>query len=68
MAGSMEEILKVIEHVKYKKTEGSLYVMSERIGWMPKQKEQTFLVSHHYVDIQSKMESYLGSSGLDWIR
>ena len=53
MSGNnLEEILKVVEHVKNRKMEGTLYLMSERIAWMPKQKD-TFLVSHQYVDIKS---------------
>jgi transcription initiation factor TFIIH subunit 1 len=50
---SLEEIKLVIEHVKNKKVEGTLYLMSERIAWMPKGKE-VFLISHHYVDIKSR--------------
>lgn len=49
---SLEEIKLVVENVKHKKIEGSLYLMSERIAWMPKQKS-AFTTSHHYVDIKS---------------
>ncbi len=49
---NLEEIVLVVENVKNKKIEGSLYVMSERIAWMPKQKN-VFTISHHYVDIKS---------------
>jgi transcription initiation factor TFIIH subunit 1 len=49
---SLEEIKLVIENVKCKKVEGSLYLMSERLAWMPKQKTLS-TISHHYVDIKS---------------
>jgi transcription initiation factor TFIIH subunit 1 len=52
MSGNLEEIKLVVENVKYKKIEGALYLMSERIAWMPKQKN-AFTVSHNYVDIKS---------------
>ena len=54
MAGnSREEIKLVVEYVKHKKVEGTLYLMSERIAWMPKGKVTTFTTSHYYVDIKS---------------
>ncbi len=49
---NLEEIVLVVENVKNKKIEGTLYVMSERVAWMPKQKN-VFTISHHYVDIKS---------------
>ena len=49
---NLEEIVLVVENVKHKKIEGSLYLMSERIAWMPKQKN-VFTISHHYVHIKS---------------
>lgn len=49
---NLEEIKLMVEHVKYKKVEGTLYVMSERIAWMQKQKN-SFAISHYYVDIKS---------------
>ena len=53
MSGSsLEEIKLVIENVKHKKVEGVLYLMNERLAWMPKQKT-TLTTSHHYVDIKS---------------
>jgi len=50
---NLEEIVMVVENVKHKKIEGALYLMNERIAWMPKQKS-VFTVSHHYADIKSK--------------
>ena len=49
---NLEEIIMVVENVKNKKIEGALYLMSERIAWMPKQKN-IFTLSHLYVDIKS---------------
>ena len=49
---NLEEIVMVVENVKHKKDEGTLYLMSERIAWMQKQKN-VFSVSHHYADIKS---------------
>lgn len=54
---NLEEIKLVVENVKHKKMEGSLYVMSERIAWMPKGKS-AFTTSHYYVDIKSREEKY----------
>ena len=57
MAGkqqNLEEIIMVVENVKNKKIEGALYLMSERIAWMPKQKN-VFTLSHLYVDIKSTL-------------
>lgn len=58
---NLEEIVMVVENVKNKKIEGALYLMSERIAWMPKQKS-VFTVSHHYVDIKTQKISTEGKS------
>ena len=55
---NLEEIVMVVEYVKHKKVEGTLYLMNERIAWMPKAKN-FFTVSHHYADIKSKKETKL---------
>ena len=47
-----EDVLLVVAHVKNKKCEGTLYMMSERMAWMPATR-QTFTVTHNYVDIKS---------------
>lgn len=47
-----EEITLSVENVKYKKAEGTLYLMTERIGWMPKNQD-TFTYTSHYGDIKS---------------
>jgi hypothetical protein len=49
---SLEEIKLLVENVKWKKNEGSLYLMGERLAWIPKQKNCN-TISHHYVDIKS---------------
>ena len=41
MSRSSEDVLLQIAAVKYKKYEGILFVMSERIGWMPGNKVQS---------------------------
>lgn len=58
---NLEEIVMVVENVKNKKIEGALYLMSERIAWMPKQKN-AFTISHHYVDIKTQKISTEGKS------
>jgi polyisoprenoid-binding protein YceI len=53
MSGNnFEEILHNIDNVKVKKVEGTLYVMNEKITWMPKAKNLA-TISHNYVDIKS---------------
>lgn len=55
MAKSQEEdVLLIVSHVKNKKCEGYLYMMSERMAWMPTAKD-TFTVSHNYADIKSRL-------------
>lgn len=55
---NIEEIKLVVEHVKHKKIEGTLYVMGERIAWMSKQKNAS-TVSHNYVDIKSRFSKLI---------
>ena len=43
-----------VDHVKSKKVEGTLYMMSERMGWMPKHKD-VFTLSFDYCDIKRKL-------------
>ena len=51
MSKSSEDVLLVVSHVKNKKCDGTLYMMSERMAWMPATKE-TFTISYNYVDIK----------------
>jgi len=53
MSKSSEDVLLVVSHVKNKKCDGTLYMMSERMAWMPSTKE-TFTISYNYVDIKGK--------------
>lgn len=53
MTTSSEEILLQVGQVRYKKGDGTLYVMSERLAWMLDHRD-TVTVSHRYMDIKSK--------------
>eukprot|EP00088_Acartia_fossae_P015028 TRINITY_DN1813_c0_g1_i4.p1 TRINITY_DN1813_c0_g1~~TRINITY_DN1813_c0_g1_i4.p1 ORF type:complete len:547 (+),score=108.70 TRINITY_DN1813_c0_g1_i4:30-1643(+) len=52
MSRSSEDVLLQIPQVKYKKLEGQLFVMSERLGWMPGSKSG-FTVAHKYTEIKT---------------
>jgi len=54
MSKSSEDVILVVSHVKNKKCDGTLYMMSERMAWMPSAKE-TFTISYNYVDIKGKI-------------
>ncbi len=49
-----EDVRLKVDHVKSKKVEGTLYMMSERMGWMPKHKD-VFTLSFDYCDIKCKL-------------
>lgn len=51
MARSSEEVLLIVNHVRHKKVDGSLYLMGERLAWMQAHKN-TFTISHPYSDIK----------------
>ena len=53
MTTSSEDVLAHIGHVKVKKNDGDLYLMTERIAWMPNGKD-TFTISHKYCDIKTQ--------------
>lgn len=46
-----EDILLQVNHVRHKKSDGVLFLMSERIGWLMTSKD-TFSVSYQYADIK----------------
>ena len=48
-----EDVRLKVDYVKSKKVEGTLYMMSERMGWMPKHKD-VFTLSFDYCDIKSQ--------------
>ena len=56
MSRSSEDVLLQLGQVKYKKYEGNLFVMSERIGWMPGNKSN-FSVVHKYTEIKSQVNT-----------
>ena len=53
MSRSSEEVLLVVKNVRHKKSEGTLYMMGERMAWMLESKN-VFNVSHLYADIKGK--------------
>ncbi|XP_050408236.1 general transcription factor IIH subunit 1 [Patella vulgata] len=53
MSRSSEEVLLIVNHVRQRKTDGTLYMMGERLAWMPGGKD-TFTISHLYADIKSQ--------------
>jgi transcription initiation factor TFIIH subunit 1 len=48
-----EDVLHQIDHVRVRKIDGALYLMAERIAFMPNGKEQ-FTISHRYADIKTQ--------------
>ena len=50
---SSEEVLLIVNSVKNKKTDGMLYMMGERVGWMQVSKSN-FTYSYLYSDIKCK--------------
>ncbi|XP_076311883.1 general transcription factor IIH subunit 1-like isoform X2 [Tachypleus tridentatus] len=61
MGTSSEDVLLMVNHVRHKKSDGTLYLMAERIAWMLEGKE-TFSVSHKYADIKMQKISPEGKS------
>ena len=57
MSKSSEDVLLAVSHVKNKKCDGMLYMMSERMAWMPATKE-TFTISYNYVDIKGNVLAF----------
>lgn len=54
MTTSSEDVLMQVSQVRYKKGDGTLYVMNERIAWMLDNRD-TVSVSHKYADIKCKI-------------
>lgn len=52
MTTSSEDVLLQMGEVRYKKGDGTLYVMNERLAWMAEHRD-TVTVSHRYADIKS---------------
>ncbi|BFZ04304.1 hypothetical protein BsWGS_07342 [Bradybaena similaris] len=53
MSKSSEEVLLIIKNVKNKKTDGTLYMMGERMAWMLESKN-VFNLSYMYADIKAQ--------------
>ncbi|XP_066995629.2 general transcription factor IIH subunit 1 [Anabrus simplex] len=51
MTTSSEDVLLQVSQVRYKKGDGTLYVMNERLAWMMDNRD-TVCVSHRYTDIK----------------
>jgi len=62
MSRSAEDILLQVPHVKYKKNEGTLYVMGERIAWMMANKRDSFSIIHKYADVKTQKISPEGKA------
>lgn len=54
MTTSSEDVLLQMSGVRYKKGDGTLYVMNERIAWMLENRDKV-VVSHKYQDIKSTL-------------
>ncbi|XP_012284753.1 general transcription factor IIH subunit 1 [Orussus abietinus] len=61
MTTSSEDVLMQVGQVRYKKGDGTLYVMNERIAWMFDNRD-TVAVSHKYADIKLQKISPEGKS------
>ncbi|XP_032522455.1 general transcription factor IIH subunit 1 [Danaus plexippus] len=59
MTTSSEDVLLSVGHVRYKKGDGTLYVMNQRLAWMLENKD-TVAVSHKYADIKTQKISPAG--------
>lgn len=61
MSAKSEDIRLSINDVRYKKGDGTLYLMAERLGWMPNTKNN-FTISHKYSDIKMQKISPEGKA------
>lgn len=53
MTTTREDVLLQMGEVRFKKGDGTLYVMNERIAWIAEHRD-TVAVSHRFQDIKSK--------------
>lgn len=53
MSTSMEDVLLQVPQVRFKKGDGTLFLMDQRLIWMVENKD-TVAVSHPYADIKCK--------------
>lgn len=62
MTTSSEDVLMQVGQVRYKKGDGTLYVMNERIAWMLDNRD-TVSVSHKYADIKCEtLKNYINKN------
>ncbi|XP_026313596.1 general transcription factor IIH subunit 1 [Hyposmocoma kahamanoa] len=61
MTTSSEDVLLSVSYVRYKKGDGTLYVMNQRLAWMLENRD-TVAVSHKYADIKTQKISPAGKS------
>lgn len=61
MSTKTEDIRLSINNVKHKKGDGTLYLMAERLAWMPNAKNN-FTISHKYSDIKMQKISPEGKA------
>ncbi|KAJ8982712.1 hypothetical protein NQ317_004522 [Molorchus minor] len=59
MSTSMEDVLLQVAQVKYKKSDGSLFLMDERLIWMVENRD-TVSISHPYADIKCSSKNLTG--------
>ncbi|CAG9793597.1 unnamed protein product [Diatraea saccharalis] len=59
MTTSSEDVLLSVSHVRFKKGDGTLYVMNQRLAWMLENRD-TVAVSHKYADIKTQKISPAG--------
>ncbi|XP_063832685.1 general transcription factor IIH subunit 1 [Ostrinia nubilalis] len=59
MTTSSEDVLLSVGHVRFKKGDGTLYVMNQRLAWMLENRD-TVAVSHKYADIKTQKISPAG--------
>lgn len=56
MSTIREDVLLQMSAVRFKKGDGTLYVMNERLAWIAENRD-TVAVSHKFQDIKSKYKS-----------
>ncbi|XP_018579408.1 general transcription factor IIH subunit 1, partial [Anoplophora glabripennis] len=61
MSTSMEDVLLQVSQVRYKKGDGTLFLMNQRLIWMVENRD-TVAVSHPYADIKSQKISPEGKA------
>jgi len=57
MSRSSEEVLLIVNNVKHKKSDGSIYMMGQRMAWMQDSKD-SFSISHAYADIKGTWHNH----------